>query len=313
MADRQSLDIRRTENMLHYDQAYMYALAAEDTAGQALLADSDRDVDYEKEDWALPLVTDIEGGTIAGSIRDATARFPINNLVDANGERNEAYVNAFQLLVNYLNSGDKCGGQGGFNPDLAHVVLDWIDKNEQVEVGGAEDMEYLNLERQPHRAANQPMASISELRAVNNIIAEEYNCFVGNGQNPPLVNAIKDNDVPINVNTAPPEVLQSINSKIDDKILQALLEGRADEPYKKVEDFTKLLIDEMNFDTKDPEQQKELQKVQAELQKIKLSVGSQYYEVTSNAQIGRMQVTVISMLKREGDRVTTMQRSIGVF
>ncbi len=312
MADRQTLDIRRTENMLHYDQAYMYALAAEITAAQALLADEDQKVDHVNEPWALPLAEEIEGGTIAGYIRDATARFPINNLVNASGEKQEIYVKAFQRLVDFMTSGDRCGDQGSFNPDLASVVLDWIDKDEQVEMGGAEDMEYLNLDR-PHRAANQAMVSISELRGLNNVIAEEYNCFVGDSQVPPLVNAIKDHDVEINVNTAPPEILQSINEKIDDKILQLLIEGRGDEGYKDVEDFKKTLRKEINFDLKDEKQKQESLKFEEELKQFKLSVGSKYFEVTGTAQIGRMQVTIISLLKRDAGKVTTMQRSIGVY
>ncbi|WP_455206617.1 type II secretion system minor pseudopilin GspK [Kaarinaea lacus] len=309
MADRQTLDIRRTENMLHYDQAYMYALAAEITAAQALIADQDKVVDHEKELWALPLAEEIEGGTIAGFIRDATARFPINNLVNANGEKQDAYVTAFQRFVDFMTSGNKCGEQGGFNPDLANVVLDWIDKDEQVAVGGAEDMEYLNRDR-PYRAANRPMASISELRALNNVIAEEYNCFVGDGQKPPLINAINANDVAINVNTAPAEVLQSIHPKIDDKILQVLIEGRGDEGYKDTKAFIDTMKKEIKFDPS--ENNKEEKEFDEAIKQIKLSVGSQYFEVTATAQIGRMQVTLFSLLKRDGNKVATLQRSIGV-
>ena len=89
MADRQALDIRRTENLIHYDQAYMYALGAEKWAGQLLLRDEDKQVDSLDEPWmtndlvAIP----VEGGSIGGFIRDATARFPINDLVNSNGEK----------------------------------------------------------------------------------------------------------------------------------------------------------------------------------------------------------------------------------
>ena len=46
MAERQSLDIRRTENMLHYDQAYMYALGGEKWAVRLLIdEDDDKNID----------------------------------------------------------------------------------------------------------------------------------------------------------------------------------------------------------------------------------------------------------------------------
>jgi general secretion pathway protein K len=309
MADRQTLDIRRTENMLHYDQAYMYALAAEVTATEALIADENREVDHEKEPWALPLAEEIEGGTIAGFIKDVSARFPINNLVNANGEKQEPYVAAFQRLVDYMTSGNKCGEQGGFNPDLANVVLDWIDKDEQAAVGGAEDSEYLSRDP-PYRAANRALANISELRALHNVIAEEYNCFAGNGQNPPLVNAIAAHDVPINVNTAAPEILQSIHPKIDDKILQVLIEGRGEEGYKDIKTFIDTMKKEIKFDP--AENNKEEKEFDEAIKQIKLSAGSQYFEVTATAQIGRMQLTLISLLKRDGNKVATLQRNIGV-
>jgi general secretion pathway protein K len=316
MADRQSLDIRRTENLIHYDQAYMYALGAELFAAEVLAnGDQDKNIDTLNPDidpWntELPPVP-VDGGTIGGFIRDATARFPINNMVDANGARQPVYVNAFQRFVDYMTSGDTCGEQSSFNPDLSQVVVDWIDKNEQVEVGGAEDMEYLSGER-PYRTANQPMASISELRSLKNLIAEEYNCFVGGGKNPPLINTINDHEVPININTAPPAVIQSIHNGIDDNLLQMLIENREEEPYKETSKFIEKIKKEL-FVENDPEQRDEIEQFDKQMEQMNLSVGSQYYEVTSIAQIGRLQVTVISLLKRDGNKITTLQRTIGTF
>jgi len=254
----------------------------------------------------------VEGGSIAGFIRDVSARFPLNNLVDKNGNKNEVYVTAFQRFVDYVTAGDKCGGQSSFNPELANVLLDWIDSNDQVEPGGAEDLVYLSRER-PYRVGNQPLASITEMRALNNLIAEEYNCFVGNGQNPPLVNAIRASDVPINVNTAPPEVIQSLHPGIDDTILATLIEGRDEKPRKKVDDFVSDLKKELGLDK--PKGQEEIDASKAfdeHMKVLKLSVNSQYFEVTSIVEIGRMQLTLLSLLKRDGNKVTTIQRSIGV-
>ena len=318
MADRQALDIRRTENLLHYDQAYMYALGGEKWAAQVLAtADEDKNLDTldpVQDPWLnqLPPVP-VEGGTISGFIRDVSARFPLNNLVDVNGNKNDAYAKAFQRFVDDMTSGDKCGDQSSFNPELSNVVVDWIDTNEIVEVGGAEDLVYLSRER-PYRTGNQMMASISELRALNNLIAEEYNCFVGAGQNPPLVNAIKANEVPININTAPPEVIRSLHPQIDDTILAALVEGRIEKPYKKKDEFVNDLKEELGLNK--PQGQEEVDASKAfdeHMAKLYLSVNSQYFEVTSIAQIGRIQVTLLSLLKRDGNKVTTLQRSLGTF
>jgi len=313
MAERQTLDMRRTENLLHYDQAYMYALGAEAWAGQLLLQDPDPAVDHYGELPEEPLVVPVDGGSIAGYIRDATARFPLNSLIDANGNERKAYVDAFQRFFDFVVSDNKCGELESFNPSLASVLLDWLDKNETPASGGAEDPAYLGLDV-PHRVANHPMASISELRSLSNIIAEEYNCLVARKDQPPLVNAIPAADVTINVNTAFPEVLQSLHVLIDDAVISALMEVRneakeKDEaPYKDVGKFRKDLLDEIT-QGKTPD---EITKIRAELVKIDLSVSSKYFEITSIAQIGRMQVTMISLLKRDGKKITTLRRSIGV-
>ena len=319
MADRQSLDIRRTENLLHYDQAYMYALGGEKWAAQVLAkVDEDHKVDslnIELDPWLNPLPpVPVEGGTISGFIRDVSGRFPLNNLVTAEGAKNDTYVKAFQRFVDYMTSGNNCGEQNSFNPELSSVLLDWIDKDEQVEVGGAEDLVYLSRERRPHRTANQLISSITELRALNNLIAEEYNCFVGSGQNPPFVNAIRATDVAINVNTAPREVIQSLHPQIDDTILSTLLEGREEDPYKKVDDFVTKLKKELGLHPpgNTPEEQKASKDFDDHMKELKLSVHSTYFEVTAIAEIGRMQVTLLSLLKRDGNKVTTIHRSLGM-
>jgi len=313
MAERQTLDMRRTENLLHYDQAYMYALGAEAWAGQLLLKDPDTKVDHYGELPEEPLIVPVDGGTITGYIRDATARFPLNSLIDAKGEQNKVYVDAFQRFFSYVVGDNKCGDQASFNPDLALVLLDWLDKNVTPGVGGAEDPEYLGLDI-PRRVANHPMASISELRSLSTIIAEEYNCLVYRDKQPPLVNAIPASDVTINVNTAFPEVLQSLHVLIDDavvsKFITARSESKDEAPYKEVGKFLEDLREEIGYSTKTQSEKKAIDEV---LNKLKLDVASKYFEVTSIAQIGRMQVTLISLLKRDDKKITTLRRSIGVF
>jgi len=316
MASRQTFDIRRTENLIHYDQAFTYAMGAEKYAQQAIASDRDPNVDYYGENngdnfLTKPVAGEVEGGKIIGYIHDAAARFPVNNLVDANGNKNQIYVDAFQRFVNYLTSGDGCGGQGSFNPDLANVLLDWIDKNAQTEVGGAEDGDYLKLEHWPHRAANQWMASITELRELNNVISEEYNCFAGDDKNPPLINTIREPDVAINVNTAPPAVIQSIYSKIDGKILEALTADRDTNPYHDVKSFVAKLEKELAFDDKDPQQKKQHEDFLKQMGLWKLAVNSQFFEAKITIDVGGIGFTMTSLLKRDGKKVTTVQRSIG--
>ena len=46
MITRQQLDIRRTQNIIHYDQVYAYLLGAEEWARNSIIQDSSPDKDY---------------------------------------------------------------------------------------------------------------------------------------------------------------------------------------------------------------------------------------------------------------------------
>jgi general secretion pathway protein K len=309
MAARQLLDIRRTENILHSEQAYVYALAAEEWARQVLAHDQDKNVDYEGEDWAtlLPPIP-VPGGSIQGGIKDATAAFPINDVVDAGGQKREPYRKALQRLIDTVLA-------DSFSPDLANAVLDWVDPDQNVSAGGAEDNDYLNL-KVPYRAANGPIASVSELRLINNLSADDYAKLVPHDGRAPFINALPI-DTPININTAPKEVIMSLHNKIDEQMANDIIKEREDAikknqaPYTDVKKFTDEIKDRIfgvNPTDKAIKKQKNDFKFDASL----LSVGSQYFEVTAIANIGRTEVQLHSLLKRDGNTVTTLRRGIGV-
>ena len=90
MASRQFMDIRRTANIVHTDQAYLYANAAEVFAKQVLIeGDDDLEKDSRDEPWAQPLPpTPVEGGSIGGTLIDLDGNFPLNMLVDDEGNIN---------------------------------------------------------------------------------------------------------------------------------------------------------------------------------------------------------------------------------
>ena len=55
--------------------------------------------------------------------------------------------------------------------EIADAVADFMDADNQKRLNGAEDDDYQSA-TPPYRAANQPKASISELRAVTGITRE---------------------------------------------------------------------------------------------------------------------------------------------
>ena len=279
MSSRQQLDIHRSANVFNFEQAYQYVLGAESWAKQLLKRDlNDNKIDSLEDDWATVLPPlPIEGGQMSGRIEDLQARFNLNNLVQ-NGKPNKLYVERFQRLLRNLE----------LNEDLAPVIIDWLDSNEEVGFLGAEDNVYLNSSP-AYRTANQAMNDVSELLLIKGIDFDSYEKLQ------PFV-CVLESETQINVNTASAEVLSSIVKDITIEDAKSLVEDRDKEAHKKVEDFLEHPLLKQKKITNEG-----------------LSVSSQYFQLNSTAQIERISAEYTSILKRnlDGD-VTILKRSRGV-
>jgi general secretion pathway protein K len=211
MATRLHVDVRRTGNLLHGEQAYAYALSAESWAYVILRKDaSDSKHDALDEDWAtaLPPIS-VEGGIVSGRISDLQGRFNVNNLVDPSGNPDTNEIDYFKRLLTILK----------LDPALSAALLDWIDVDINATFpGGAEDDTYLLLDP-PYRAANRPLVSISELQLVQGFTAEVAAALA------PHVTALPKATV-INVNTATPEVLLALHQDMTEQDVQRLVADR---------------------------------------------------------------------------------------
>jgi len=278
MLSRQQLDIHRSANVFNFEQAYQYVLGSESWAKQILKRDrKDNETDSFNDDWATVLpALPIEGGHMSGQIEDLQARFNINNLV-LDGKPQRLYIDRFKRLLRHLE----------LNEDMAAVIVDWLDTNEETGFSGAEDNEYLNLSP-AYRTANQSMSDVSELLLVKGVDFESYEKLR------PFVCVLKSN-VAINVNTASAEVLSSVVKNLNLEDASQLIEDRKKETYEKLEDFL----------------QHPLLK-QKEIKSEGLSVSSNYFQLNSTAQIERISVEYTTTLYRENDDVMILKRSRGV-
>jgi general secretion pathway protein K len=187
-------------------------------ASVALLEDAAQNsIDHLGEVWAqrLPILP-VDGGAISVSVEDAQGRFNLNNLVQ-NSVKSQTDFDVFWRLLQNLK----------LDPSLANAVVDWIDPNGDVSSpGGAEDIDYLNL-KTPYRAANQPLASVDELRLVRGFDAKIMQVLL------PFVTVLPSaaGRTAINVNTAKPEVLAALANK-DLAWAQRLAENLRDAPIR---------------------------------------------------------------------------------
>jgi general secretion pathway protein K len=275
MATRQQLDIRRTGSLLHGEQAYSYVLGAESWA-QVVLARDLREsaIDTLEEDWSTqPPVSVVEGGSIFGRIIDLQGRFNVNNLV-AGGDPDNDAIERFKRLLQLLE----------LDETLADPLIDWIDADIDVRFpDGAEDETYLLLDT-PYRAANQPLADISELRLVKGYSAEVLEKLR------PFIVALPE-VTSINVNTAGAEVLSTIAEDLSTSDGEALVEARGEEGFESVDS----ILQDTTLAGKN-------------VPAASLSVTSQWFLMVSESNIGDGRARLASLIQRTPQAVLVVRR-----
>ena len=216
MLSTQSATLNQTALVASRAQADLYAQAGLDWARGVLAEDARASaIDTTAEGWAQPLAgLPVERAVVSGAITDLQSRFNLNNVVK-DGRRSDADVQILTRLVESL----------GLDAGLAVAVLDWVDADSDLAGnGGAEDAYYLSLPR-PHRAANRPMAQVEELYAVRGFDAKAV------AKLRPFVAAIPAR-VPVNANTASPEVLAAILPELSREEVRLLADSRRRQPFK---------------------------------------------------------------------------------
>jgi len=280
MATRQHIDVRRTGNLIHGEQAYEYARAAESWERVILRRDlQDSDYDSLAEDWAtaLPPLA-VEGGQVDGAVEDLQGRFNLNNLVDPGNQGGDAgeeeSIAYYKRLLDNL----------GLEPALADALLDWLDTDRDVRYpNGAEDEFYLLLER-PYRTANRLLVSISELRLVKGYDEKAMELLL------PHVTALPA-ATSINVNTATPIVLQALNAELTETDVSVLIVDRGENGYENINDF----LSHNSLAGLDLE--------------VDVDVTSNYFLVLTDVVIGNSRVQLESLLERDKDATRIVSRT----
>lgn len=271
------LDIRRTANMITQDQADFYLYAAERWSQRILAEDvKDNNTDSLKDNWAVKIPPlPVDGGSIQGEITDLHACININAIYNSKGV-SQLDLNRFKTLLNTLE----------IETDMSQALIDWLDPDaDTTNPDGGEDGYYLNLEK-PYRTANQHLKSISELRLIKGFEDAKildrllpYVCAFDSGEV----------DIPLNVNTASAEVLQSISPDLDETIAKKALLRRETDPFKDINDFTQYTgIGQLNSS------------------QSKLSVTSQFFQLRSQAIIGNANKVMYSVIYRDSAGKTSI-------
>ena len=272
-----SLDVRRTMVLLNRDQAVQVALGAESWIINILHQDlEDSQIDHLGELWASDLhPLPVDNGEVFGSIEDLQGRFNINNLIDNEGRVEQESLEQFRRLLNAL----------GLDPRFAGIAADWIDSDLDASFpDGAEDSIYTGM-IPPYRTPNQAISAVSELAAIEGMDRATFNILE------PHIAALPGRTA-INVNTATPFVLLSLDEEMTTTDVEGLIAERESAGFADIQtSFASLVTpDVLN----------------------RLEESTQYFRLKVVVRIDTVRITLYSVLQRgpRGD-VTPILRSLG--
>ena len=229
---QQQVQVRSIENQRLQLQKQWVLRGALDWAGLILREDAKySSIDTLDEPWAVPLAeirldqyvengsadADISDATLSGSISDAQARYNLTNLCP-HGIIDPVEVAAFQRLLNNVH----------LNPALAQATAD--------EMAAAQNNSAASTASGNDQSAPQPM----NLTQVDDLLAVP-------GFTPDMLDQLKDfviflpRATPVNVNTAPAEVLSARINGLALADAATLVTKRSSANFRDIPDFTNRL------------------------------------------------------------------------
>jgi general secretion pathway protein K len=173
MGSRLQLQIKRASNIKENNQAYWYAMGAEQYARKSIkqLMVNDGDVIHLEQPWNQEYSFPMEGGGIQVQLVDMQSCFNLNALREpkvAPGATADPLLPermlAFERLLQNVDPAIP-----SYNIDmLRDSLVDWLDADNSTTGFGVEDSEYESLQF-PYVAANNYMLHKSELRLIHGV------------------------------------------------------------------------------------------------------------------------------------------------
>ncbi len=286
--------LTRTQSIQQREQARWYAFSGESLAIKTLKQNfkDDPDITHLGQYWATAnVVLPVEGGHIAGQLKDAQSCFNINALAKPAAEGSDTYQKtpesqAFSALLQYLDIPQWESDR------ITQATRNWVSSEDLRQ--GESDTDYL-AQPLPYLSGKTLMRDISEWRAVAGVskaVAQQVM---------PYLCTLPMAELAINVNTIPvdqPEILAALYiDQLPVDQARSILETRPREGWDEVADFTSqpLLA---NFSSTGVGKH--------------LTIVSHYFEMRATANYGESEVRLNSLLARSKDnQLTVIRRKFG--
>lgn len=298
---RNQLMVRRTLNLTEYDQAFWYAISAEELAKKVLKQDFEDadDTVHLQQYWAqADVVFPAENGEIGGTISDLQSCFNLNALSveSKKGAGNNGQPKLPLAAVQYKGLLVALGMDDFGAERLTHTLKDYVDEDATASPFGAEDADY-ESRNVPYRAANTLMSHRSELRAVLGYTQDIYLKLL------PYICVIPGNNKQVlNVNTIKVEQAALLAGMFDNKIsvgeAESIINQRPGGGFEKTEDFTEL-SSIASLITAD-----------AAL-KSSFAVTTKYFKLEAGAKVENATFRLESVLKMNGSNIDVLTRQFG--
>jgi general secretion pathway protein K len=329
MAGRLQLNVVRALNIKENNQAYWYALGAEQFARSSLstLSKLSPDNINLEQPWAQVFEYPVLGGSIKAELYDMQSCFnlnAINSVFDPNAagssnpessefdsteeqgsanrtprQSNPSPANGRSLSQQVFHNLSTLIIDDSFTVDsITDSIIDWIDEDDNPSNFGAEDVDYESLSS-PYLAANSPMSSKTELRLINGISAGIENQWLGDLM--PLVCVIPENKLSVNVNTITEEGAQVLAAFLGESLqtAQTIISNRPPEGFQNIEDFKRLpAVSSLNLE---PEQLDWF------------AVNTKYFKLSTTAKYNDAQFRLTTLFNVEDGVVTVVRREFGGF
>jgi general secretion pathway protein K len=181
------------------------------------------------DSWkAKPLHIEDERGVLDVNIEEESGKLNLNAVIPPSGEYTGTYLaGVLTRLLTRLK----------LPTDLMDPLADWIDENDDPHRSGAEANWYQRL-KPAFTPRNGPLQTLEELRLVKGFTSTTFEALR------PFVTVYLDTPgspvAPVNINTASPEILASLDDALTDDLVKRITDQRKSEPFKTPADLVKI-------------------------------------------------------------------------
>ncbi|MGL5743494.1 MAG: type II secretion system minor pseudopilin GspK [Legionella sp.] len=285
MSTKVQLDIYRTKLIIVHDKLYLASQEVTFWAFGELNNGKNKFLKANVEGMISHYPLNIEhidnAVKLTGALYDLQARYNLNNLT--NKKLMMGFMNLISTVIPQTPESDKT--------KLTLAVNDWLSPYDLAR-GKENYLSYYMSQKQPYYPSHQLMSSASELRLVKGVSAPIYLALS------PFITALPES-TPININTAPIQVLKSLSSSKNEARFNELLDARKEKGIKEIGKISELL--------------KKL-----DIPTDQITLESNYFLNVAYATNDNLNLTVYTLLKRTRDKsgklsVSIVRQSFNVF